>query len=289
MATLFTDNFTVGRAALPGPPFANLSLATADWEFRPIPPDLGLDESGPGANFLTTYQPFTLDIKAIPTSINEVVTSVTVRLRYCFLEDPLPGADTTRSAKGKLEVKASPFWAPGLFLEPLVFTTPGTGVLPATISGYFTERNFYDREIVVSYLNAVAKFTSAGFFYAPLKNFPNNLPFDLDKINIPLPSNVNINTFYPLSISAANKVESELIEPYINTIGQVVSYKGTDIKKLRFFFDVVITSNFGVFPSTAYMIVQYNQKAANQRLKYLLGRKKKRAFLNIAGNISTQL
>jgi hypothetical protein len=281
MATLLVDNFTVGPAPLPGPPTANALLPGATWEFRPIPADFGLDEGGPDLNFITTYKPFYLDVKAIPTSPTETITGLTITLKYCICEDPLPGASTTRSLDGKLNIKASPYWLPGLFLEPLVFTSPGIGSGPAGIYGYFTERNWYDREIVVSYLNAIAKFTSDGFFYAPLENFPKKLPFDLNKIKIPLPSSVNVNTFYPLSISASNKIESELLAPYLGSIGQVVSYKGTEIKKLRFFFDVVITSTNGVFPSTAYMIVQYNQKAANERLKYLFKKRNPFAFLNI--------
>ncbi len=289
MATLLTDNFTVGTAPLPGPPLANPSLATATWEFRPVPASLDLDQAGPNANYITTYQPFQLSVSAIPTSPNETITGITVTLKSCILEDPLPGSQTTRSQDGKLEIKATPFWAPGLFLEPLVVTTPGVSQNPATISGYFTERNFYDREIVVSYLNAVARFTGDGFFYAPLENFPVNLPFDLRRIRLRLPSTVNINNFYPLSISAAFKTESEILENYFSSVGQVISYKGTDIKKLRFFFDVGITSSIGVFPSTAYMIVQYNQKAANERLKFLLRRRRRGAVLNIPGSENFEL
>jgi hypothetical protein len=289
MATLLADNLTVGPPPLPGPPLANPSLATATWEFRPVPASLDLDQAGPNANYITTYQPFNLSISAIPTLPEEVITNVTTTLRYCILEDPLPGASTTRSQNGKLEIKVSPFWAPGLFLEPLVVSTPGTGATPATISGYFTERNFYDREIVASYLNAVARFTSNGFFYAPLETFPVKLPFDLNKIKFQLPSSVNVNTFYPLSISAAYKTESEILENYFSSVGQVISYKGTDIKKLRFFFDVTIISNKGVFPSTAYMIVQYNQKAANERLKFLLRRRRRGAVLNISESDNFEL
>jgi len=262
MATLLVDGLTVGPAPLPGPPTANPAIPSATWEFRPVANKLPDGEGGPNANYISTYQPFTLAVSAIPTAPLEVITSLTITLKSCVLEDPLPGSETTRSLDAPLKIKVSPFWAPGLFLEPLG----------------------YDREIVVSYLNAVTRFTSDGFFYAPLENFPTNLPFDLKKINIPLPSGVNINTFYPLTIAAAYKTESEILEGYFNSIGQVISYKGTDIKKLRFYFDVVITSTLGTYPSTAYMIVQYNQKAANERLKFLLKRRRINAILNIEGD-----
>jgi len=237
MATLLVDGLTVGPAPLPGPPTANPAIPSATWEFRPVANKLPDGEGGPNANYISTYQPFTLAVSAIPTAPLEVITSLTITLKSCVLEDPLPGSETTRSLDAPLKIKVSPFWAPGLFLEPLVVTTPGAGGV-CTISGYFTERNWYDREIVVSYLNAVTRFTSDGFFYAPLENFPTNLPFDLKKIN----------------------------------------------KKLRFYFDVVITSTLGTYPSTAYMIVQYNQKAANERLKFLLKRRRINAILNIEGD-----
>lgn len=283
MATLLIDGLTVGPAPLPGPPGpANLLLPGATFEFRPVPLTLPSGQQGPGGagqNYISTYEPFSLTVGAIPTLPLEIVTSVTIiGPTSCIIEDPLPGAPTTKSLNKELKILASPFWLPGLFLEPLVVSTPG---LPATITGYFTERNWYDRVITVSYLNAIAKFTSLGLFYAPLENFPTNLPFDLNAIKLPLPSSVNINTFYPLTVASAFKTESELLEPYLSTIGQVISYKGTDIKKLRFYFTVTVNSTFGVFPFTAYMIVQYNQKAANERLKLLLRRRRRFAFLNI--------
>lgn len=279
MATLLVDGITVGPAPLPGPPTANPTLPPAAFEFRPQAGTLPSGEGGPNTNYISTYQPFTLTVSAIPTAPLEVITSVTILgPNRCILEDPLPGSDTTKSLNKELKIPVSPFWAPGLFLEPLVVSTPG---LPATISGYFTERNWYDRVITVSYLNAIAKFSSNGLFYAPLENFPKNLPFDLNAIKIALPSTVNVNTFYPLTVAAAYKTESEILEPYLSTIGQVISYKGTDIKKLRFYFDVTVTSTLGVYPFTAYMIVQYNQKAANERLKLLLRRRRRFAFLNI--------
>lgn len=279
MATILVDGITVGPAPLPGPPTANPILPGANFEFRPQAGTLPSGESGPNTNYISTYQPFSMTVSAIPTAPLEVITSVVILgPTSCIIEDPLPGSDTTKSLNKKLEIPVSPFWLPGLFLEPLVVSTPG---LPATISGYFTERNWYDRVITVSYLNAIAKFTSLGLFYAPLENFPTNLPFDLNAIKIALPSTVNINTFYPLTVGAAFKTESELLEPYLSTIGQVISYKGTDIKKLRFYFNITVNSSLGVYPFTAYMIVQYNQKAANERLKLLLRRRRRFAFLNI--------
>ena len=279
MATLLVDGLAVGPAPLPGPPTANPVLHGAAIELRPQAAALPDGQSGPNTNYISTYQPFSLSVSAVPTAPLEVITSVVILgPNRCIIEDPLPGSDTTKSLNKKLEIPVSPFWAPGLFLEPLVVCTPGPA---ATISGYFTERNWYDRVITVSYLNAIAKFTSSGLFYAPLENFPINLPFDLNAIKIALPSSVNINTFYPLTVGAAYTTESELLEPYLGSIGQVISYKGTDIKKLRFYFDITVNSSLGVYPFTAYIIVQYNQKAANERLKFLLRRRRRNAVLNI--------
>lgn len=250
-------------------------------ELFPTPTSTDDDiQLSPEGNFISTYQAFSMQVSATPVGDEKILSTTVVGPKYCVLEEPLPGSDTTKSLDTELEIKVSPYWAPGLFLEPLVVTTIGVGSSPATISGYYTERNFYDREIVVKYLNAVTKFTSDGFFWAPLDSFPKDLPFDLEKIKIPLPSSVNVNTFYPLSIAAAYKTESETVEPYLQNIGQVIRYKPSDIKKLRFFFDITVVTDKGTYPFTAHMTVQNNQKAAQERLKYMMSRRKKDAVLN---------
>lgn len=279
MATLLTDNTTVGLYPLPQSASRVVPIPAGQYEFAPLLPiSLDPDEIGNGENYIGTYQGFGLTVQAIPNLPEEVITGFTLRMTSCVLEEPLPGADTTHSLKDELKIPVTPYWSPPLFFEPLVsvlnFTQSGT------ISGYFTERNFYDREWVVSYFNAVARFTSNGLFYAPLENFPKNLPFDIKNINIPLPSSVNINTFYPFSISNAYTYDAEVLQSYF-PVSQVISYKPSEIKKLRFYFEGSIFSNKGVFPFTAHMTVQQNQKAANERLRYALNRRKSNAMLPI--------
>lgn len=279
MASVLEDNITVGRAPLPMSGRTFPSIASGIYEFKPTvsPTSTDLEEYGNGDNYISTYQPFSLSVTAIPNLPEEIITSTRVTLKYCILEEPLPGADTTRSLNAPLKIPVSPYWAPGLFFEPLIFTTPGVSQSPAIISGYFTERNFYDREWIVEYKSYVARFTSNGLFYAPLKNFPVNLPFDLKKISLSLNSSVNINNFYPLTISAANRYDAEILQPYLSRVKQVISYKPSEIKKLRFFFDIEITSNKGIFNFTAHMTVQQNQKAANRRLEFALNRRRENA------------
>lgn len=283
---IITETVSTGIFPLSSTPKRNVELFPQGLiELFPIAtPSSEEIQLSPEGNFISTYQAFSLQVSATPVGDEKILSIRVDGPKYCVLEDPLPGADTTRSLDGVLDIKVSPFWAPGLFLEPLVVTAPGSGTAPATISGYFTERNFYDRELVVSYFNAITKFTSNGFFYAPLDRFPKDLPFDLEKITIPLPSSVNINTFYPLSIAAAYTTESETIEPYLRTIGQVIRYKPSDIKKLRFFFDITVTSDKGIFPFTAHLTVQNNQKAAESRLKFAMSRRGKKAILNTSGD-----
>lgn len=281
MASVLEDNITVGRPPLGMPGREFPAIPSGVFEFKPevTPTTFDPEEFGNGDNYISTYQPFALSVTPIPTLPDEVISSTTVTLRYCILEEPLPGADTTRSLDAPLEIPVSPYWAPALFFEPLVFSSPGISQGPANVYGYFTERNFYDREWVVEYKSHVARFTSNGLFYAPLSKFPVNLPFNIKNITLPLISSVNVNNFYPLTISAANQYDAEILQPYLSRVKQVISYKPSEIKKLRFFFDIRITSNKGVFNFTAHMTVQQNQKAANNRLNFVLNRRRENAEL----------
>ena len=105
MATLLVDGLTVGPAPLPGPPTANPALPGAAIELRPVANKLPDGEGGPNTNYISTYQPFTLTVSAIPTAPLEVITSVVILgPNRCILEDPLPGSDTTKSLNKKLKI-----------------------------------------------------------------------------------------------------------------------------------------------------------------------------------------
>jgi hypothetical protein len=275
MATILLDNVTIGVPPLV-PPARQLPLIpVGNFEFKPARSPLdtaALLQSGEisdASDYIAPYQAFSLTVEGIPNFPAEVVQSVQVTIDSCVLEEPLPGADITRSGNTEFEIPASPYWISPLFLEPLVTISP-TGPF-CTISGYFTERNFYDQEWILQYENAIARFTSEGITFTDDKKTFGN--FVLSSLSGTLSSGINVNTFYPISIPNAYTFGPEIMQGYINLAERVISYKPSEIKKLRFYFSITVTSNLGVYPYTAHMTVQNNQKAAQSRLEYALNRR----------------
>lgn len=279
----FTPNF--GTFPLGGTPPRTFDAPFAPYEIFPTPnPSINAEakDLSPVGNFVSTYQPFQVSIAAAPNIPFEVITSVTVTgPTRCVAEDPFLPVDTTRSLDEVFEIPVSPYWsipsfanAGGPSIEPLITITPGIGGAPAIISGYFTERNFTDRELYVRYFNALTKFSSDGFFWVPIEEFELDLPFfdpvKFEELKVPLPSSINVNTFYPISAADARTLESTALVPYIiGGFGDIVRYKPSDIKKLRFFFTITVTSNFGAFVYESHMTVQLNRKLSEQRLKFM--------------------
>lgn len=275
MATLLVDNITVGVPPIVPPARSLPPILSGEFEFKPARSALetaALLESGEitdASDYIAPYQTFSLTVEGIPTGVGEVINNVQITMDSCILEEPLPGADITRSANTEFEIPVSPYWAGPLFFEPLVTITP---VGPqCIISGYFTERNFYDREWILQYENAIARFTSEGITFTDDKKTFGN--FTLRALTGTLSSSINVNTFYPVNIANAYTFGPEIMQGYINTAERIISYKPSEIKKLRFYFSVTVYSNLGVYPFTAHMTVQNNQKAAQSRLEYALNRR----------------
>jgi len=278
MATLLTDNITVGIPPITPPIRTLLSgVVSSQYEFKPTlgPAAIArLLQDGEIANsndYISPYQDFSLTISAIPTDPLEVITAITLTMNSCVLEEPLPGADITRSQDTEFEIPVTPYWAPPLFVEPFVIITPSGPTV--SVSGYFTERNFYDQEWILQYENAIAKFSATGIrFTRDKKGFVKSVNF-LETLTGIIPAGINVNNFYPMSIAAAYTYGPEVMQSYILLSERVISYKPSEIKKLRFYFTGNIISNRGTFPFTAHMTVQNNKKAAQERLRYALNRR----------------
>ena len=280
MAALLVDQYEVGIPYIV-PPLRSIGevalLSQGDYEFFPRLGAVALAEAVANGeltgndDFIGTYQGFSMSVEAIPTFPDEVITNHALTMTHCILEDPLPGADPSRTgAEEGLEIPVSPYWVAPLFMEPTVSVVGGFGNV-ATISGYFSERNFYDREWVLGYDNGVMRFTSEGITYSDSPNILRN--FALSALTKTLSSSINVNTFYPITLPAAQQWGPEIMQGYIGAANNVISYKPSEIKKLRFFFAGAITSNEGLFPYTAHTTVQVNQKYAEQRLEYALNRR----------------
>lgn len=282
MAAIVFDNITVGNFPLPRLPKRELTVPGAPFELAPIP-IFGLSalakDLSPGANYISTYQPFNLSFTAIPTIPLETVPIVTIiGPTRCLCEDPFEPIDGQLSDGEIWEPPVSKYWTIPSFvnqgggsIEPRISVSGFAG--GGVISGYFTERNYTDRALYVKYLDAVTKFSSDGFFYVPIQEFEIDFPFfdpiKFDEVAVPLPSAVNVDTFFPQSPADANKFESPLLIPYLfGGFGNIIKYDATKFKKLRFFFTITLTSNFGTFPYEFHMTVQNNRKYAENRVKF---------------------
>lgn len=287
MAAVLTDGIEVGLYPLPASAVRSLEtllVPAGTYEFKPIV-DL-IPDAEP--TYVKPYQFFSLEVSAIPTLPNEVITSLTVNgPSYCLLEEPLPTFDTTRSFDTEFEIPVSPLWAAPLYLEPFVLnSTSSPGPTPlVTIQGYFSERNFHDREWLLRLPNAIVKVSGAGVFYETLeviekKEAAGEL-FDPSMLVKKYPSSISAETFYPLTAVDANLYDAAVMEEWLKRCSDIISYKPSDIMKLRVFFDIVIVSSAGTFPFTAHMTVQNDQDTAIKRLEYGINTPKVPVPLNV--------
>lgn len=281
MALLLTDQVTCGVFPLPDTAlrFANPNslankIPAGFYEFKPVVPPIqpsvqkildkiGIKPEAPPV-YISPYDSFEIPITATATFPNEFITNMTiVGPIACFLEDPLPSLkfpDTLRSLEQAIRIGISPWWAPGLFFEPFVNATPVTApVVPSPVSqtpagtgpgyptftvkigGYYTERNWTDREWILKERDVIAKYNINGRFTKPWRDDKQEYPIDTLSINQPAPSIITPFTFYGTNIITSSTIE-EVMLPYIRCAEHVMSYKPSEIRAMRFYFTVVIDS-----------------------------------------------
>lgn len=273
MAIPLVDNVTVGLYPLPAtaPRASTVAAVPAGvYEFKPIADVIPDTEP----NYVKPYEPFSMTVSAVPNLPDEKLILLTVTgPMYCVLEEPLPTFDSTRSLDTDFEILASPLWVSGAFREPfIVNSTSASGLTPVvTISGYYSERNFYDREWLLRYPDAIAKIGWNGVKYELLEvlNKKEEL-FDPSMLVKTYPSSINAETFYPLTPADAKMYDAASMETFIVRCSDILSYKPSDIRKLRMFFDITIVSDKGTYPFTAHMTVQNNMDSAIERLTYAI-------------------
>jgi hypothetical protein len=242
------------------------------YEFKPVVPPVSgvvqsvLDKIGQLPEtppiYVSPYDNFTLPVTAIPTFPNEFISGMTITGPIaCMLEEPLPVLEgigkTLRSLAETLRIGISPWWAPGLFFDPFVsiqYPQPpippapigspsgqGPGYLSysANISGYYTDRNWTDREWVLKEPDVVARYNIQGRFTKPAKNlkYPLN-PKSIKKFE---PSAITPYTFFSTNIITSACAE-EVMMPYLRCAEHIIQYKPSEIRMMRFYFLVVIDS-----------------------------------------------
>ena len=256
--------------------------------------------------YVSTYESFsipltfTLDAIDLATSTPQyptLITSVTGKLISCQLESPLPvdGKKRTDFTKGKAAASAAKFaatgqaiWSAGSFKEPFIIGSgfpgkmEGTGTtmtyapgVPAalfTVSGYFTERNFFDREWITKWGPLAVKLDCFGaYLQNPLKPLLN--PLDITFLDwIPI-AGWTPDQFYQENIALASRLDANIIQRYLTGCTNVVSYKPSEISSLRYYFLFTAFTNKGTSKSTyGCLTVKYNQDLSDKRMEVALKR-----------------
>ena len=240
-----------------------------------------------------------------------IITGVRCRLLCCEFESPLPSDGKLQvdwqagnpKIKGlKLNPAGLPIWRIGALQEPHVYgSTPIASLTSLNplgdytaisqpsfptpedsagetftykVQGYFTERNFFDREWITQWGPFRIKVDAFGAYFQnpatyaipPLELTPFNwIPFE----------NWTPDLFYQPNLGLANKIDAPTIERFIKGATTILQYKPSEIGSLRFYFYFQTTTNVDISPITTNnffgtLTVKYNQDVGTERLNWAL-------------------
>ena len=124
------------------------------------------------------------------------------------------------------------------------------GLATATIAGYHTDRNFFDRQWILKEREYIRKYNSLGRFETPWKPNRASFPIDPDSIKDFVPSPITPYTFFSTNILTGACAE-DVMMPYLRCADHIMHYKPTEIKALRFYyFAVTTTTTWTPLPAT---------------------------------------
>ena len=260
--------------------------------------------------YISIYQDFILPITFQPTRIIpgsvpqqlESILAVTCKMTECKVEAPQPfdnpsitEPDPKNPGKARLRLpkfepsrllyyKGSNFFEPKILgqttaafvsiseVEGITSYTGGPGVPQNyTVKGYFTERNFYDREWIVQWGFLLYKINSNGVYWnAPLLDQLIGSMTGINKAKWFYSKSWTPDQFFQPSKELAKKYDGPGTEKYIKGAKKIIQYKPSEIGSLRFYFTFTCTTNFPgasteIFEAT--MSVKYNTEFGAERLK----------------------
>lgn len=260
--------------------------------------------------YISIYEDFILPITFQPTRIIpgtnppqlETIITVTCKMTECKVEAPQPfdnpsitEPDPKNPGKAKLRLpKFEPsnlaYYKGPLFFEPKILgQTSGAFVsisevegitsyaggpgIPQnyTVKGYFTERNFYDREWIVQWAFLLYKINSKGVYWnAPLLDQLIGSMTGINKAKWFYAKSWTPDLFFQPKKELAKKYDGPGTEQYIKGAKKIIQYKPSEIGSLRFYFTFTCTTNFPgasteIFEAT--MSVKYNTEFGAERLK----------------------
>jgi hypothetical protein len=262
--------------------------------------------------YISIYQDFNLPISFQPTRYIpdttpprlEKIISVSCKMTKCEVEAPLyfdnpsiTEPDEKNPGKAKIRLpKFDPsrlaYYKGSLFFEPKVTGQSSgnflsvcatealnlyAGSLPGqtqlySLKGYFTERNFYDREWIVQWQFLLYKLNSKGVYWnCPLVDQLVGSMVGINKAIWIHSIAWSPNEFFQPDKSLAKRYDGPQTEKYIKGAKKIIQYKPSEIGSLRFYFTFKCTTDFpGASTETfeATMSVKYNTEIGAERLKF---------------------
>ena len=256
-----------------------------------------------------TFQPIRVNPSksTLPTPQNlESIISISCQVTNCAVEAPQPFDSFTNVEPGskpgtiklslpKFEPNRLLYHSAPLFNEPFVLgqasaggagfvsisKVPGLVTIAApiagtpqtyTIKGYFTERNFFDREWVTEFGFLKYRVNANGVYWnSSLLNTLLGM-LGINKLPWILRTKWTPDQFFQPTAEAAKKYDSPQVTPFIKGASKIYQYKPSEIGSIRFYFTfTVITDmppplNVEIF--TATMSVKYNTEYGTERLKF---------------------
>ena len=141
-------------------------------------------------------------------------------------------------------IAPAPTTAPGFYRGGVGSVQPdGYPLMERNLFGYYTDRNFYDREYILKYRDELLKINMEGVFRKDWNpSFGRETyPVNPKSIKEPVESNVNPFTFYCANAYGGSKVE-EVAREYFRCAEYILGYKASEIQRLRFYFIAVMDS-----------------------------------------------
>lgn len=260
----------VGSIELRPLPFENLSNAIAEGDISGI------------FDYVAPYQVFTVTVTVLPEG-DEVIQSVSFDPSIgglplpvltpfaAILEEPNPMTLPSRTGTDKPQIiPPSGMWSPPSVNEPSVISFGGTNT--ATLAGFYTEKAFFDRRWILKFPDCVARIGSDGIRYLRFSEIPQGVALEEELFDTApiLPSGITPLNWYPVTRADAEILDSPLMEPLLRKCEGIISYKASEIRKLRFFYNIIIVTDKGTSFKPVFMTVQNQQKWTQSRLQYAL-------------------
>lgn len=257
------------------------------YELRPLPfENMGeaiLEGDISGLNdYVAPYQVFKVTVTVLPdgdetilsVSFDPTVGGLPLPVTTPFaaiVEEPNPQTLPNRTGSDRPQViTPSALWSPPAVSEATIQSLGGTNT--ATLSGFYTEKAFYDRRWILKYPDGVARIGYDGIRFLRTADIPQGVALEPELFDAApvIPSPITPLNWYPATKADAEILDSPLMAGYLSTCEGIVSYKASEIRKLRFFYNIIIVTDKGVSYRPVFMTVQNQMRWAKSRLQYAL-------------------